>query len=204
MLTHITKETYKGVETMDLNDEMFRRRVLFFTGEVNSNSAIELISQLLILESDAPGKTITICINSPGGGVDAGLAVCDTIRGLSSPVNTVCMGIAASMGAVIFLQGEQRIMLPHSRFMIHDPSYGGGDLAGRKPLSLQEDFNNLMACRQELAELISERTGQKIDDVFAKTKDDCYMTAKEAKDFGAATKIGIFKLPDTNKKENNI
>ncbi len=202
MITRILKETYQGFQALDLNDEMFKKRVVFFNGEVNPDSAVELITQLLTLEADAPGEPITLCINSCGGCVDSGLAICDTIRGLSSPVNTVCMGLTASMGAVIFLQGAQRTMLPHSRFMIHDPSYGGGDLAGRKPLTLQEDFENLMAVRQELAELISERTGQSIEAVLEKTKNDCYMTAKEALEFGAATKIGVFKLPDTNTKEN--
>lgn len=195
MEVHILKETYNGLQRVGVRDELFKRRVIFFTCDVTPETTDELISQLLILESDDPGETITLCINSPGGSVDSGLAVCDVIRGITSPVNTVCTGVAASMGAVIFLQGKERTMFPHARFMIHDPSYAGGDLAGRKPLSLKEDFEELMGVRQRIAEIISERTGRTLDEVLENTKDDHFMTAKEALKFGAATKIGIFTLP---------
>ena len=131
----------------------------------------------------------------------SGLAVCDVISQISSPVDTVCAGMAASMGALVFLCGRNRTMFPHSRLLIHDPSFSSGDLAGVKPIDLKEDLEKLMAIRTELAQIIADRTGKSLEDILEKTKTDFIMNAQEALEMGAATRIGILSL--NNEKEDN-
>lgn len=199
----ILKETYRGLQPVEIPDEMFSRRILFFTSEVSAKTAELLICQLLWLDSADPGKPIKLCINSPGGDVYSGLAIVDIIRSLRSPVDVYCQGICASMGAIIFLQGRERYIDPHSRLMIHDPSFGGGSIAGVKPLSLQDDVEKLMNMRKELAEIIAERTGQALDDVLEKTKTDYTMNAQEALEGGFATKIGSLSFIEDKEKNDN-
>ena len=124
-------ETSRGIQAVDIRDRMYRRRVLYFTDEFNRETCCELNMQLMLLESEAPG-----------GSVDSGLAIYDTIRMMSSPVTTVVAGMAASMGSIVFLAGEKRIMLPHSRLLIHDPYIPSG--TSGKPLILQEELEKLM------------------------------------------------------------
>jgi len=120
--------------------------------------------------------------------VVSGLAVYDTIRMLKSPVRTVCIGTAASMGSILFLAGEKREMLPHTKIMIHDPLIAG--LSGSKrALELEKEAAQLMETRAVTAGIIAERCGRKLEEVYEKTKEDCYLTAQEAIDFGIATGI---------------
>lgn len=199
MKTLILKETFKGAQAFEIPDEFFAKRVLFFTNEVSPKTAEMLICQLLYLDDAAPNVPITLYINSPGGDVSSGLAICDVIRGLRSPVDTVCIGTAASMGAIVFMEGRNRTMLPHSRLMIHDPSFGNKDITGVKPLNIQDDLDKLMEIRTELAEIMAERTGRSVEEILEKTKTDFTMTAKEAIEFGAATIVGC--PPITPEKE---
>ncbi len=195
MNTNILKESSRGVQPISISDIHFRNRVIFFTDDVTPTSMERLISQLLFLESEAPGEPVTLIINSPGGDVESGFAAVDVIEGMTSPLTTVCTGIAASMGAILFLAGSSRIITPHSKLLIHDPSYGAGNLSGVKPLNIKEDLDRLMAVRSELAEYISKRTGQPKDDVLELTKTDYWMSANKALKFGAATEIRRFVLP---------
>lgn len=202
MKTNILKESFRGLQSICIPDEIFEKRVIFFSEKVTAESIEELIAQLLQLENSAPGEPITLMINSPGGEVHSGLAAVDIMEGISSPIRTVCMGYAASMGAILFLQGEERIMMPHSKLLIHDPSFSGGDLSGVKPLELQEQVDQLMQTRTEIAEIIAKRTGRNIDEIYEKTKKDYTFTAEEALEFGAATSIGCFTLDKASEMPN--
>ncbi|MCM1330692.1 MAG: ATP-dependent Clp protease proteolytic subunit, partial [Ruminococcus sp.] len=157
---------------------------------VNAVSADNLIKQLMYLDSSNLGE-ITLYINSPGGEVMSGLAVYDYIKIMKSPLKTVCIGDASSMGAILFLAGEKREMLPHSRILIHDPAYGHLDVSGKKPHEIQRGVDSLNKVRETLAEIISEKTGKSLDEIYEITAEDHYFTADEAIEFGLAT--GIFK-----------
>ena len=188
MNTRILKESSRGIERLSPEDRLLTERKVFFTEEVTSESAVQLIQLLLCLEDDDPGKDISIYINSPGGEVTSGLAVYDTITGLKCKVRTVCIGTAASMGAILFLAGEEREILPHAQVMIHDPLINGLNGA-QKALTLEKEVVKLMEMRKTLGTIISERTGHTLDEVFDKTKEDCYLSAEESVEFGIATKI---------------
>ena len=186
MKTNVLNESSKGTEVIRLEDKLFDSGIIFLDGEVDQDSCVTLIQQLLYLESRNI-KEITIYINSPGGEVISGLSVYDTIMGLKTPVKTVVIGTAASMGSIIFLAGKKRYMLPHSRVLIHDPLL---TLSGTKSaLALDKDARHLMEIREVLAGIISKRTGRTLEEVYEKTKEDTYLSAKEALDFGIATRI---------------
>ena len=190
--TNIIKESYGGPSCRSIADEMFNQdRTIWFTSEVCPKSCEQLATQLMQLEKSAPGEPITLMINSPGGDVASGLAVYDLMMSLKSPLRTVCFGYAASMGSILFLGGSERIMQPHSKILIHDPSFGG-DLSGLKALDLKDDLESLLKMRETLAGIISERCGRSVETVFEKTKKDTVMSAEEALELGLATEIGVF------------
>ena len=182
----IRTETAKGIEKCTCEDEMFDRREIMLQGEVNSDTCNQLIMQLIHLDRKRPGEEITFYISSPGGEINSGLALYDTIMMLKSPVRTVCLGMAASMGSVLFLAGEKREMLPHSEIMIHDPrQYGGGGTA----TDIASNAEHIMKTRDIIGDIIAERTGQTRDVVLEKTRSDSWFDATEAMDFGLATGI---------------
>lgn len=185
----LIKESTGGYQSLCITDVLLQNREIFLTREVNSESCAEIIQQLIALEREDSGKEIKLYINSPGGDVYSGLAVYDCIRLISSPVTTICIGDSASMGAILFLAGEKRQMLPNSRIMIHDPSYGGGNLAGKKPHQIKTTLDSLVECQERLCGIISDRTGKSLDEVYEFTKDDSYFNADEAVKFGLATEI---------------
>ena len=186
----ILHESARGIDAYNPESGLLKSRMLFFTEEVTPASSNELIEYLLFLDKEAPGEEITLCINSHGGEVVSGLAVYDTIRMLESPVRTVCIGTAASMGSILFLAGERRLMLPHCKIMIHDPLIAG--LSGsKKALELEKEAVKLMEARAIIGGIIAERSGHTLEEVYEKTKEDCYLDAEEAIDFGIAT--GIIK-----------
>ena len=181
-------ETSRGMERVAPEDRLLGKRKIFFTEEVNAESANRLITYLLCLADEDDSEEITIYINSPGGEVVSGLAAYDMIRTLTCPVRTVCIGTAASMASILFLAGEKREMLPHTKIMIHDPLIAG--LSGaKKALELEKEAAALMETRKQIAQIIAERCGRDIKAVYRKTKEDCYLNAAEALDFGIATGI---------------
>lgn len=188
-MANILKETVRGLEKVSIEDEMLKNREIFLVGEVNAESSNELIKKLMYLEQDDRESAVTIYINSPGGEVVSGLAVYDYIRLMEAPVDTVCIGTAASMGAILFLAGRGRKMLRHTRLMIHDPSYGGGELKGKKPHEIRQELDNLNSVKRTLVGIISERTGKSIKEIDRVTAKDTYYSAEEAVRFGLATKI---------------
>ncbi|MCR4839197.1 MAG: ATP-dependent Clp protease proteolytic subunit [Eubacterium sp.] len=184
----ILKESSRGIDSYSPESMLLQERILFFTEEVNPSSADALIEYLLFLDKDEPGQEITLCINSPGGEVVSGLAVYDTIQMLKSPVRTICIGTAASMGAILFLAGTRREMLPHTKLMIHDPLLAG--LAQpQMALQLRKQADQLMETRDVLGKVISEKSGLPLEKVYEMTAEDCFLTAEKAVELGLATEI---------------
>lgn len=190
-MANILKETVRGIQTVSIEDELLSNREIFLTEQVDAATSNELLKQLMYLERQDCQKEITIYINSPGGEVISGLAVYDYISMMKAPVKTVCTGTAASMGAILFLAGKKREMLPHTRLMIHDPSYSHNDIGGRKPREIQQELDKLNETRESLARIIAEKTGKSIEEIYEVTASDSFYSAKEAIDFGLAT--GIMK-----------
>lgn len=187
MIPCVLKESSRGYQSVPVEEMFFRDRTIFLTEEINTETCAGLIKQLLFLENEEPGKEIKLYINSPGGHVHSGLAVYDCMRLISSPITTICMGTAASMGSILFLGGTKRQMLPNSRIMIHDPSFGGGNLAGMKPHQIKTELDDLVEVQDKLCSIIAERTGKTAEDIRELTKDDTYFNAEEAVAFGLAT-----------------
>lgn len=184
----ILRESSRGIDTYSPESMLLQERILFFTEEVNPSSANDMIEYLLFLDKDDPGQEITLCINSPGGDVVSGLAVYDTIQMMKSPVRTVCVGTAASMGAILFLAGNRREMLPHTKIMIHDPLIAGL-VQPQMALQLRKQADQLMETRDVLGKIISEKSGLPLDKVYEMTAEDCFLTAEKAVELGLATDI---------------
>lgn len=188
-MANVIKETVQGYNIIPVEDELLGRREIFLTEQVNPWTSNELLKKLMYLNSTDSETPITLYINSPGGDVYSGLAVYDFMRLMKAPLKTVCIGHAASMGAILFLAGEEREMLPHTRIMIHDPSYGHMDVGGRKPHEIQQEVDSLNKTREHLAQIIAERTGKTLKQVYKITANDTFFDAEEAIKFGLATAI---------------
>lgn len=188
-MPNVLKESARGIECIRLDDELFNSRTVFLTEPVDVQTSAELIKQLMHLEHEDNESEITLYINSPGGEVISGLAVYDYISAMKAPVRTVCIGTAASMGAILFLAGDKRQMLPHTRLMIHDPSYGHHDIGGRKSHEIQHELDKLNEARESLARIIANKTGKSIRTIYKLTANDTYYSAEEAIAFGLATEI---------------
>ncbi len=188
-MANVIKETARGFDCISLDDEMFNNREIFLTSVIDAQSSVEIIKQLMYLERQDNQKEVTIYINSPGGEVISGLAVYDYISSMKAPVTTVCIGTAASMGAIIFLAGTKRQMFSHTRLMIHDPSYNHNDIGGCKPHEIQHELDKLNEVRESLAKIIADKTGKRIKEIYKLTANDTYYSAQEAVDFGLATEI---------------
>lgn len=187
-MANVIKETVRGIDLVPLNDELFSSRELFLTSMIDHQSSCELIKSLMYLDRQ-DNSEITIYINSPGGEVMSGLALFDQISMMRSPVRTVCIGTAASMGAIIFLAGQKRQMYPHAQLMIHDPSYDRNDISGLKPHEVRQELDKLNEVRKTTAEIISEKTGKPIKEVYKLTANDTFFTAQEAVASGFADEI---------------
>lgn len=182
----IIRESSCGYHLIPIQDEMLSHREVELVGEVDADSANALIRQLRYLQREDPGAWVTLYINSPGGSVDSGMALYDVMQAVSCPVRTVCVGLAASMAALLFVSGAERDMLPHSRLMIHDPLIVQ---TGGSALKLKAVSDDLMETRQIIARVIAEHSGKSTDEVLAKTASDSYFRAEEAIEFGLADQI---------------
>ncbi len=182
----IMRETSSGMFFYTIQDDMLQRRELECTGPIDSNSVYELCRQLRYLQQQDPDGEITMFINSPGGEVDSGLALYDVMKGISCPIRTVCLGVAASMGALLFAAGDKRDILPHGRVMIHDPLISS---TGGSALQLQEISRNLLKTREELCAILARHTGRTLEQIYEKTARDCWFNAEEAVAFGLADRV---------------
>lgn len=186
MTPFILKETNLGISSYRIEDQMLSDRKIICVGSITADSVNSMILQIMHLEQEDPTKPITIYINSPGGEVTSGLALYDVMNAVSCPIHTVCVGMASSMGALLFSAGDHRAMLPHSKLMIHDPLTRN---IGGSALEIQKLSNNLMETRQIAAEILVKHTGRTLEEIFEKTASDCYFTAEEAINFGLADTI---------------
>lgn len=183
----IIHETSSGLYFSTIQDEMLKRREVECVGEINSDSVYALCRQLRHLQQEDPDAGITMYINSPGGEIASGLALYDVMQGLTCPIRTVCMGTAASMGALLFASGKQRDILPHGRVMIHDPLISSG--AGGNALQIQEISRNLLKTREETCGILARHTGKTLEEIYEKTAKDSWFNAGEAIRFGLADSI---------------
>ena len=182
----IIKESSHGYDLIPIQDEMLSHREVELVGEVSADSVNALIRQLRYLQNEDPKAPITLYINSPGGSVDSGMALYDVMQAVSCPVRTICVGLAASMAALLFVSGAERDMLPHSRLMIHDPLI---IQTGGSALKLKAISDDLMETRQIIAKVIAEHSGKSMEEVLEKTANDSYFRAEEAVKFGLADHI---------------
>lgn len=183
----IIRETAEGLNRLDIRDEMLDQRVLELMTSVDAESCAVVIRGLLHLQRQDSTTPITLYINSPGGEVQSGLALYDVMQAVSCPIRTVCLGMAASMGALPFIAGDEREILPHSRVMIHDPLIGAG--AGGSALSVKARADDLMRIRDITAGVIARHSGMSIERVFELTASDTYFEAEEAVEAGLADRV---------------
>ena len=183
----IIRETAEGLNRLDIRDEMLDQRVLELMTSVDAESCAVVIRGLLHLQRQDSTTPITLYINSPGGEVQSGLALYDVMQAVSCPIRTVCLGMAASMGALLFIAGDEHEILPHSRVMIHDPLIGAG--AGGSALSVKARADDLMRIRDITAGVIARHSGMSIERVFELTASDTYFEAEEAVEAGLADRV---------------
>ena len=180
------RETARGITLTSIYDEMLSRRELSVTGDVNSAMAFDVCQQLLQLEHEDPSAEITLYVSTPGGDVSAGLAIVDTMCTISCPVRTVCLDMAASMGAIIFVSGDRREMFPNAELMIHDPLIQ--NVSG-SALSVQETSRRLMGLRRTLSQILADRSGLSVKRVQSLTARDTFLTAERSCELGFADAI---------------
>jgi len=186
-LPEIIRESSEGPYRLTIQDEMLRHREIEAVGEIDDAFVHAVILQMRYLQREDAHAGITMYINSPGGEVQSGLALYDVMQALTCPVRTVCVGIAASMAALLFTAGKQRDMLPHSRVMIHDPLIAGG--VGGSALRLDSVAKDLMRTRELTGQILSRHTGHSLEEVFARTATDSFFDAQEAIAWGLADRI---------------
>ena len=183
----IIKESSRGFQTFRIIDQMLADREIACVGAIDAEMTDSLCLQLRYLQKVGPDEQVTIFINSPGGEVQSGLAIYDTMKAISCPIRTVCLGMAASMGALLFVASNQRDMLPHSRVMVHDPLVAGG--IGGSALEVKTASDNLMRTREITAQILAEHTGKSLEEIFEVTSKDSYFEAPAAVEFGLADRI---------------
>lgn len=184
----VVEETHRGERGWDIFSRLLKDRIIFLGTGVNDQIANSIIAQLLFLESEDPEKEISLYINSPGGSVTAGLAIFDTMRYIQAPVSTICLGQAASMGAVLLAAGEKgrRFSLPNSRILIHQPMMGG--LSGQAT-DIDIQAREILKLRETLNTILSEATGQEIDKIQRDTDRDFFMSADDACEYGLIDEV---------------
>ena len=183
----VVEQTARGERAFDIFSRLLKERIIFLTGPVYDQMSALVCAQLLFLESENPAKDISFYINSPGGVVSAGLAIYDTMQYIRSPVSTVCIGQAASMGSLLLAAGakDKRYALPNSRVMVHQPSGGAQGQAADIEIQARE----ILHLRHRLNEIYHRHTGQTMSAIEAKLERDSYMSAEEAKTFGIVDQV---------------
>ncbi|HWR19669.1 MAG TPA: ATP-dependent Clp endopeptidase proteolytic subunit ClpP [Clostridia bacterium] len=178
----VVEQTNRGERSYDIYSRLLKDRIVFLGGEVDDDGANLIVAQLLFLEADDPDKDINLYINSPGGSVTAGMAIYDTMQHIKCDVSTICIGMAASMGAFLLAAGAKgkRKALPNSEILIHQPLGGARGQASDVAIHAEQ----LLKTRKKLNEILSKRTGQPIERIAADTERDNYMTAEAAKEYG--------------------
>jgi ATP-dependent Clp protease protease subunit len=187
MVPIVIEQSGRGERAYDIYSRLLRERVIFLVGPVNDQTANLVVAQLLFLESENPDKDISLYINSPGGSVSAGLSIFDTMHFIKPDVSTLCMGIAASMGAFLLAAGAKgkRFALPNSRVMIHQPSGG----AQGQATDIEIQAREILKLRESLNGILADRTGQPLEKIRADSERDYFMSAEEAKTYGLIDQV---------------
>lgn len=183
----VLKETSEGLARYTLADALFQNREIMIVGEITPDLVNSAILQMRYLQNEDKQKEITVFINSPGGDVASGLALYDVMQAVECPIRTVCVGSAFSMGAILFVSGDKREMLAHSRVMIHDPLIQDG--YSGSALKIETLSKNLMKRREITASIIAKHSGKTLEEILEKTAKDTYFEAEEAVAYGLADKI---------------
>ena len=197
LIPYVIEQSPRGERSFDIYSRLLNDRVVFLGEEVSDASANSIVAQLLHLESADPDKDISFYINSPGGSVTAGLAIYDTMQFIKPDVSTVCLGMAASMGAVLLAAGApgKRFALPNSRIMIHQPS--GGAQGKQTDIQIMADF--MKDTREQLNGILAKHTGQPIEKIQEDTEKDNFMTPGEAKDYGLVDDVVLSRSETADK-----
>lgn len=183
----VIEQSSRGERAFDIYSRLLKDRIIFLGEEVTDVSANLIVSQLLFLESEDPGKDIQMYINSPGGSVSAGMAIYDTMQFIKCDVSTICMGMAASMGAFLLAAGAKgkRLALPNSDIMIHQPSGG----AQGQATDMEIHTRHILDVKKRLNQILADNTGQPIDVIAKDTNRDNFMTAQQALEYGLIDKV---------------
>lgn len=183
----VVEQTARGERSYDIFSRLLKDRVIFLTGQVEDHMANLIVAQMLFLESENPDKDIHLYINSPGGSVTAGLSIYDTMQFIQPQVSTMCIGQAASMGAMLLAGGTKgkRLALPHSRIMIHQPSGGAQGQAS----DIEIQANEIIKLRKDLNALLAEHSGQSVETIAKDTERDNFMGAEQALEYGLVDKV---------------
>ena len=183
----VVEQTSKGERSYDIYSRLLKERIIFLSEEVNDVSASLVVAQLLFLDAEDPGKDIHLYINSPGGSVTAGMAIYDTIQYIKSDVCTICIGMAASMGAFLLAAGKKgkRFALPNSTIMIHQPL--GGVQGQASDIKIHTDY--LLMIKDKLNRILSENTGKPLEQIEKDTDRDNFLSSKEAKEYGLIDEV---------------
>ena len=197
LVPYVIEQTSRGERSYDIFSRLLKDRIIFLGEDVNPSSASVVIAQLLFLESEDPDKEIYLYINSPGGSITDGMGIVDTMNYIKCPVSTICVGLAASFGAVSLANGEKgkRFATPNSEILIHQPLIGGqgGGLSGQAT-EIKIHADHMIRTRAKLNQILSEKTGQSIETIERDTERDHYMSAQEALEYGLIDGI-ITKRP---------
>ena len=187
LVPYVVEQTSRGERSYDIYSRLLKERIIFLGEEVNETTASLTVAQMLFLESEDPGKDIHLYINSPGGVVTAGMAIYDTMQYIKCDVSTICIGMAASMGAFLLAGGAKgkRFALPNAEIMIHQPSGG----AKGQATEIQIAAENILKTKKKLNEILAANTGKSIEQVTADTERDNYMSAEEAVEYGLIDSI---------------
>ena len=186
LVPYVIEQTSRGERSYDIYSRLLKERIIFLGEEVNDVSASLIVAQLLFLEAEDPGKDINLYINSPGGSVTAGMAIYDTMNYIKSDVSTICIGMAASMGAFLLSGGAKgkRFSLPNSQIMIHQPSGAQGQATEIKIVA-----ENILKTKRKLNEILAANTGKPLEVIERDTERDYYMSAEEAREYGLIDQI---------------
>ena len=187
MVPIVIEQSGRGERSYDIYSRLLRERIIFLVGPVNDQTANLVVAQLLFLESENPDKDISLYINSPGGSVSAGMSIYDTMNFVKPDVSTMCIGMAASMGAFLLAAGAngKRFSLPNSKVMIHQPS--GGSQGQATDIEIQA--REILKTREQLNKILADRTGQTLDKIAADTERDYFLSANEAKEYGLVDQV---------------
>jgi len=187
MVPMVIEQSGRGERAYDIYSRLLRERVIFLVGPVNDATANLVVAQMLFLESENPDKDISFYINSPGGSVSAGMSIFDTMQFIKPDVSTLCMGMAASMGAFLLSAGAKgkRFALPNSKIMIHQPLGG----AQGQATDIEIHAREILKTREQLNKILAERSGQPLEKIQNDTERDYYMTAEEAATYGLIDKV---------------